>query len=425
MIFAYKILTNLIYPFLFIFLYFRVLLKKEDTVRFKEKILTKYFNIDKNSKLDLLWFHAASIGELKSVIPIIKNINNKSKNLEFLVTTTTLSSSKLASLEFEKLNNIKHRFIPYDVSHLVETFLDKWKPKKIFLVDSEIWPNLILKAKKRGISIALINARLTKKSFSRWSKFPMTAKKIFNKFDLFLCANQETKNYLEKLSAKNIRYFGNIKFFNEIKKKEFSQNNIQLIKKSRFWVAASIHKEEDIICLKTHLKLKKKFDDIITIIAPRHINRVDQIYNLSKKLNLKTQILNQNDRILSDKEIIIINFFGALQDYFQYARSVFIGKSLIERLKYDSGQNPIDAALLNCKIYHGPYVSNFDEIYQILKKNHIAKEIKNYNELSLNLENDLKDIQENKRNLPNLFLRNLSQNILSKTMQTVENFIND
>ena len=394
MIFAYKILTNLIYPFLFIFLYFRVLLKKEDTVRFKEKILTKYFNIDKNSKLDLLWFHAASIGELKSVIPIIKNINNKSKNLEFLVTTTTLSSSKLASLEFEKLNNIKHRFIPYDVSHLVETFLDKWKPKKIFLVDSEIWPNLILKAKKRGISIALINARLTKKSFSRWSKFPMTAKKIFNKFDLFLCANQETKNYLEKLSAKNIRYFGNIKFFNEIKKKEFSQNNIQLIKKSRFWVAASIHKEEDIICLKTHLKLKKKFDDIITIIAPRHINRVDQIYNLSKKLNLKTQILNQNDRILSDKEIIIINFFGALQDYFQYARSVFIGKSLIERLKYDSGQNPIDAALLNCKIYHGPYVSNFDEIYQILKKNHIAKEIKNYNELSLNLENDLKDIQK-------------------------------
>ena len=287
MIFAYKILTNLIYPFLFIFLYFRVLLKKEDTVRFKEKILTKYFNIDKNSKLDLLWFHAASIGELKSVIPIIKNINNKSKNLEFLVTTTTLSSSKLASLEFEKLNNIKHRFIPYDVSHLVETFLDKWKPKKIFLVDSEIWPNLILKAKKRGISIALINARLTKKSFSRWSKFPMTAKKIFNKFDLFLCANQETKNYLEKLSAKNIRYFGNIKFFNEIKKKEFSQNNIQLIKKSRFWVAASIHKEEDIICLKTHLKLKKKFDDIITIIAPRHINRVGQIYNLSKKLNLK------------------------------------------------------------------------------------------------------------------------------------------
>ena len=219
MIFAYKILTNLIYPFLFIFLYFRVLLKKEDTVRFKEKILSKYFNIDKNSKLDLLWFHAASIGELKSVIPIIKNINNKSKNLEFLVTTTTLSSSKLASLEFEKLNNIKHRFIPYDVSHLVETFLDKWKPKKIFLVDSEIWPNLILKAKKRGISIALINARLTKKSFSRWSKFPMTAKKIFNKFDLFLCANQETKNYLEKLSAKNIRYFGNIKFFNEIKKR--------------------------------------------------------------------------------------------------------------------------------------------------------------------------------------------------------------
>ena len=168
MIFAYKILANLIYPFLFIFLYIRVFLKKEDAIRFKEKILIKCFNVEKNNDLDLLWFHAASIGELKSIIPIINKINNKSKNLEFLITTTTLSSSKLASFEFEKLSNIKHRFIPFDVGHLIEAFLDKWKPKKIFLVDSEIWPNLILKAKKRGISIALINARLTKKSFRRW-----------------------------------------------------------------------------------------------------------------------------------------------------------------------------------------------------------------------------------------------------------------
>ncbi len=425
MILAYKILANFIYPFLFIFLYIRVLLKKEDRTRFKEKILTKYFNVDKKNNHDLLWFHAASIGELRSIIPIIKKINQKGKNLEFLITTSTLSSGKLASIEFEKIENIKHRFIPFDVGFLIETFLDKWKPKKIFLVDSEIWPNLIFKAKRKGIQIALINARLTKKSFKRWSKFPVVAKKIFNKFDLCLCSNQETKRYLEKFNARNIKYFGNIKFFYEIHKKKFNQNNIPMLKNSRFWVAASIHKEEDIVCLKTHLELKKKFDNIITIIAPRHINRVEKIYNLSKDLNLNTQILNHDDKILEGKEVIIINSFGILQDYFRYAKSVFVGKSLIERLKYDSGQNPIDAAFHNCKIYHGPYISNFFEIYEILKNNHIAKEIKNYNELSINLETDLKVFQKSQENFPNKFIMNISQNILSKTMQTFESFLND
>ena len=89
------------------------------------------------------------------------------------------------------------------------------------------------------------------------------------------------------------------------------------------------------------------------------MNRVADIHTLSRNLNLNTQILNQKDIILKNKEIIIINSFGVLQDYFRYAKSVFVGKSLIEKLKYDSGQNPIDAAYLNCKIYHGPYVSNF------------------------------------------------------------------
>ena len=148
----------------------------------------------------------------------------------------------------------------------------------------------------------------------------MVAKKIFNKFDLCLCSNQETKNYLEKFNAKNIKYFGNIKFLNEIDKIRLNQDNIQLLKRSRFWVAASIHKEEDIICLKVHLELKKKFDDIKTIIAPRHINRVEEIQNLSRNLNLNTQILNQKDIILKNKEIIIINSFGVLQDYFRYAK---------------------------------------------------------------------------------------------------------
>ena len=175
---------------------------------------------------------------------------------------------------------------------------------------------------------------------------------------------------------------------------------------------------------KNTYRAKKKFSDIITFIAPRHINRVNEIQSLSKDLNLKTQILNLNEKISGDIEIIIINSYGVLQKYFQYAKSVFIGKSVIKRLKDDSGQSPIDAAYLDCKIYHGPYVSNFNEIYEILKNNNISEKVENYLELSKHLTTDLKDFKKKIKNKPNT-MRSLGQNILLKTSKIVKYFLND
>ena len=423
MIFLYRVLTNILYPFLYIFLLIRVLRKKEDPKRYKEKIFVKHFNITKSKNSELLWFHATSVGELKSIIPIIKKINDKKKDYEFLITTTTLSSGGLAETKFKAFENIKHRFLPLDINFIIEKFLKKWKPEKIFLVDSEIWPNLILKVKEHKIPIALINARLTKKSLNRWLLFPETARKIFKVFDLCLCSNKETKNFLRELNAKNVKYVGNIKFVSDENKKFYENQNVRALSNSRFWVAASTHKEEDILCLKTHIEIKKKYNDIITIIAPRHINRVKKIKNLSESLNLNTQILNQNDNILQNKEIIIINSYGELQNYFLHAKSVFIGKSMIKRLKNDSGQNPIDAAYLNCKVYHGPHVSNFHEIYEILKNNNISYQIKNFKELSENLIFDLNKFQKQNKFSKSIDL--LGKEIFTNTMSTIEIFLNE
>ena len=423
MILLYRFFINILYPFLIIFIFFRVFLNKEDVIRYKEKIFTNYFNIKKNKNKKLIWFHAASIGEFKSVLPIIKKLNLIEEKIEFLITTNTLSSAQLAEFELKNFNNVKHRFMPLDINYLIKRFLNLWKPETIFLVDSEIWPNLILAAKRKKIPIALLNARLTKKSFDRWLLFPKTAKKIFEVFDLCLCSNNETKNFLEKINAKNIKYIGNIKLINEKYTQPLKSKNDLILSKSRFWIAASIHKEEDIFCLKTHALLKKKFSDITTIIAPRHINRVNEIKSLSESLNFRTQILNRNDEILDDKEVIIINSFGILKNFFKYAKSVFIGKSNIERLKYDSGQNPIDAAYLNCKIYHGPYVSNFSEIYKILKDKNISKKIENHYELSENLLQDLKRSNNKKITIANS-MQALSENILYDTSKIIKNFLN-
>ena len=127
MLLLYKILTTILYPVLILFIFFRKLKKKEHSLRYKEKIFSAYFNVDRKENTKLLWFHAASIGELGSIIPIIKDLNSKNK-LEFLITTTTLSSSNYAYKEFNNYDNIRHRFFPLDVSFLIKKFLNSWKP---------------------------------------------------------------------------------------------------------------------------------------------------------------------------------------------------------------------------------------------------------------------------------------------------------
>jgi 3-deoxy-D-manno-octulosonic-acid transferase len=422
MILLYRVLTTFLYPILILAIFFRKIRKKEDALRYKEKIFPSCFNVVRNNNLKLIWFHAASIGEFKSILPIIEEINNNHKNVEFLITTVTLSSSNLAKEELKKFSNVQHRFFPLDVEFLMNKFLSLWKPNIIFLVDSEIWPNLIFKANKNKIPLSLINARITSKTFNRWKIFPRTAKKVFCSFSLCLTSNLETKNYLLKFNKENIYFNGNIKLINKIDAGGIKDLNEKFLLKNRFWLAASTHKGEEVFCFQTHIKLKKKYKDIITIIAPRHIERVKSIKRSCDVFNLNVQIMNKNEFILDNKEIIIINSFGVLSNYFKYAKSVFIGKSTIKSLENVGGQNPIDAAKLGCKIYHGPYVYNFKEVYEILEKNYISKKIENAEELSDNLIKDLEDHRkENKKN--SVLINNLGQKTLADTMNKINNFL--
>ena len=421
MILIYRGLTNLFYPILIILIFYRKIFNKEHKTRYKEKIFPSHFNIIRKKNTRLIWFHAASIGEFQSILPIIKELN-KNKNLEFLITTVTLSSSNLAEKEIRKFDNIHHRFFPLDVNFLISKFLLLWKPNAIFLVDSEIWPNLIFKAKKNKIPLALINARITSKTFKKWIKFIGTAKKIFGLFDLCLTSNLETKNYLIKLNAKKIYFNGNIKLINQGNDNKIDNINEKSLLKKRFWLAASTHKGEDVFCLKTHLQIKIKYKNIVTIIAPRHIERARDIEIMCKNYNLSVQVLNNDEIIKDDKEIIIINSFGVLQNYFKYAKSVFIGKSTIEKFKNVGGQNPIEAAKLGCKIYHGPYVYNFKDIYEILKVNNISKKINNYSELSNNLIIDLETFHKENNKISDL-INNLGQKTFTDTMKNINNFL--
>ena len=146
---VYRYLTYSFFPIFIILIYLRAVFNKEDKLRFKEKIFTSHFNIQKNRNKKLIWFHAASIGECLSIIPLIKEINAKHENIDFLITTVTLSSSKLLEKKLNQYQNTIHRFFPLDLENLAENFLNSWKPDLVCFVDSEIWPNFLFGIKKK------------------------------------------------------------------------------------------------------------------------------------------------------------------------------------------------------------------------------------------------------------------------------------
>ena len=418
----YKYLTYFLSPLFVVLIYFRSFLNKEDKIRFKEKIFSSHFRTHRDSNKKLIWIHAASIGECLSIMPLIDELNYKHQDINFLITTVTLSSSNLLKKKLNKYQNIFHRFFPLDLENLAENFLNNWKPDLVWFVDSEIWPNFLFKIKEKNIPLLLINARLTKKTFSKWKIFSSFAKKVFDNFDLCLAANEESKNNLNNLQVKNLKYIGNLKYSVQCSTDKLEDANKKILNNFTTWCAASTHKEEEYTILKTHIELKKKINNILTIIVPRHVGRSPYIKNLSEKFDLSAQILNENNLINSNIEILIINSFGVLPKYFNYCKNIFIGKSLIKKKQNVGGQNPIEAAKLGCKIFHGPYVYNFQEIYELLKFHGITEEINNELELAEKLIKYLNNgniIDPKKIDLLNSY----GQRILKETVLEVETYL--
>ena len=421
MLLIYRTLINFFFPLIILIIFIRRFLNKENKYRYKEKLFSSHFDIKKKSKKRLIWFHAASIGEIKSIIPVVKKLN-KGEKFDFLITTTTLSSANLIERDLLIEKNVIHRFFPIDKYSLVSRFLDGWSPHLIIFVDSEIWPNFILEIKKRKIPLVLLNGRITKKTFLRWVRLSKFAKKIFQSFYLCIPSNEESKKYLKSFDVKNIKFFGNIKFAAPQKIQKLSKKTHDLINKRLFWCAVSVHAGEDIFCLNVHLKLRKTHNNVSTIIIPRHIDNVREIRLNCEKFNLSYQILSNGENIEENKEILIINSYGVMSQFLAMSNSVFIGKSMLKKLSQVGGQNPIEAAKLGCKIYHGPHVYNFNEIYNLLEELKISEKIFNEDQLSNKISFDFNKIGQNRNDKIDV-INNLGEKILLQTCDELEKII--
>jgi len=418
MYFWYKIFTYLFYPLSKLYLFFRKLKNKEDSTRYIEKL--SKINLSRGEGF-LIWFHVASVGEAMSVLPLIEKFSKEEKIKKILITSITLSSGKILKKRYNNNTKILHQFLPLDIPIYTKKFLDHWKPNLSIFIDSEIWPNLILDTKRRKIPLILVNARITEKSFLRWKLVINFAKKIFGSFDLCIASNKESEKFLEILGAKNIKNHGNIKFSNLNNKIDKDLKNIS-INDRKIWCAASTHNTEEILCGKAHLKIKEKYNNILTIIIPRHIERAEKIVKELSELNLEVVLSSSIEKLNKRTDILLVNSYGESIKYYKISKCVFLGKSLIKTLTKDSGQNPIEAARLGCKIIHGPNIKNFTEIYEYLKNYKITKQISNVDELSLSVVEELQNNQEKKHEIGKI-IENHGQNILNNVIIEVKKYI--
>jgi len=366
--FIYQILLSIILCFSPIIVIIRIIKNKEDKFRFKEKFCL--FSKKRGSG-KLIWFHGSSVGEILSVVPVIKKYENDKSISKILITSSTLSSSKV--LEKIKFKKTIHQFYPIDHVFFSKKFLSHWKPDVAIFLESEVWPSMFKSIKNENILLILLNARITKKSFDRWNKIKKFSNSIFSLVDKAYSQNLETNYYLKKLNVKDIKSIGNLKFIehdileiNHSDRKLFSQ-----FKKFKTFVAASTHNTEELFAAKTHILLKKKIKNIITIIIPRHIDRVDQIISQISELGLNVVSHKSNKKKLSNIDIYVVDTFGESKKFYKLATTVFLGGSIIKR----GGQNPLEPARFGAKILHGPNIDNFKDVYKYLNQLKISSTI--------------------------------------------------
>ena len=364
----YQLLLTLIILFSPIIILFRIFKGKEDILRFKEKfcLFSKKRNTGK-----LIWFHGSSVGELMSVLPILIKYDRDKFFDQILVTSSTLSSSKI--LQKYNFRKVVHQFFPIDHIFFSNIFLNYWKPSSAIFLESEIWPSIYRSLKKRNIPLILLNARISKKTFKKWMKLKTFSRRIFKLISFAYPQNKETKRYLKKLGVKAINYIGNLKFYEDrrIVNKESDNRIKNQFKKHKICIAASTHANEEVFAAQTHILLKKKNKNLITIIIPRHVHRVDEINSELKKLNLKTIYHSEKAKNLKNIDIYIVDTFGESRRFYKIANTVFLGGSIINK----GGQNPIEPARYGAKILHGPNIDNFKEVYAFLKVLKVSKEI--------------------------------------------------
>jgi 3-deoxy-D-manno-octulosonic-acid transferase len=356
---TYRAAMSLARPGLWLLLRRRAVRGKEDPARQSER-----YGIPSVARPtgDVLWLHAASVGETNAVLPLIERVLAARPDLHVLLTTGTVTSAGIAAQRLPR--RALHQYLPLDAGPYVRRFLDYWRPTLAVLTEQEIWPNLILEAHARGIRLALINARMSKRSLARWQAKPEVARALFGKLDAVLAQNDQLARALSALGAANVTAVGNIKIDAPLLPvdAEASAALSRALAGRETFLAASTHPGEEAIVAGAHRLIRQTHPDVCTIIAPRHPHRGPEI---SAELAAcgHTVALRSRGELPSPKvEVYVADTIGELGTLYSVAGIAFIGGSLVEK----GGQNAIEAVRYGTSVLVGPHRASFVDIYDPL-----------------------------------------------------------
>ncbi|MDC3023851.1 hypothetical protein OA264_00045 [Alphaproteobacteria bacterium] len=361
-------------PLIFFIIFLRVVFGKEDFNRYKEKL--GFFNKLKKSKNKLIWFHACSVGEVKSISNLSLGFLNN--NYSVLITTSTLLSADYVKRNFS--NKVYHQYLPLDFSYSINRFLTHWKPNIAVIVESEIWPNLITVCKKKNIPLALIQASFSNKSLRNWSFFKAFFKKLLKSFDIIVAQSEEEKQKLYKFVNINIDYVYDLKNSSpklEIKKKAAYRIKKD-IKSSFIILACSTHAGEEKILLEALSEIIEKIKNVILIIQPRHPKRANEIIKTIKNYNFIFKKRSLSQYPSKNTKVYLADTFGESGTLIFAADIVVLGGTLVPV----GGHNIIEPAQLSKCILVGSYFSKIKDTMKVFRNAKAIKLVKRNNSLS-------------------------------------------
>lgn len=302
----------------------------------------------------LIWLHGVSVGESLSLLPLAQALAATGRTL--LVTSGTRTSAELLATRLPP--GVIHQYAPVDAPSAVRRFLDHWRPDAGVLVESELWPNLILAAKARGVKLALVSARMTQASADGWARAPGAARTLLSAFDLILPQEAETEARLTRLGASTGPRL-NLKLVGE--PLPFDEGELTRLKAAigprKVVLAASTHPgEEEIIAA----AFRAAQTDALLIVAPRHPDRGEPVAKLLTDQGLKTARRGAGEPLGPDTQVYVADTLGEMGLFFRAADVAVMGGSYVPGV---GGHNPLEPARLSVAIVTGPHAFNAAAIY--------------------------------------------------------------
>jgi 3-deoxy-D-manno-octulosonic-acid transferase len=273
---------------------------------------------------------------------------------------------------------------------------------------------------KKNIPLKLLNARITKKTFKKWKYVKKFSNSVFKNISIAYPQNEETFNYLKKLNVSKIKKIGNLKFFNnqESKFTKLDKTFLKNINLKKIWCASSTHPGEEIVCANTHINLKKKYKNLLTIIIPRHIHRVSKIVNEIKSLDLNIVLHSSRPKKLDNADIYLVDTYGETKKFYHASDIVFMGKSISGK----GGQNPLEPTNLGSTVLYGPNVDNFKDTYKLLDKLKIAYKVNGVKNLTHSIDKLITKPNKKKKYLE---IAKIGKRILKETKDEINSSFNN